>query len=444
MEGLWNSLKGRLGDIFPQDVVATWFHPLVCRRDITDILVLEAENDFTAIWLQDNYRVVLEKRLSEIAGHDIPIQFRVNSHSHAPVIPMVVRAVPPSSAGSCEKGLNPTNTFENFVVGNGNQLAHAASVAVAKAPARAYNPLFVYGNTGLGKTHLMQAVAHKVLSLQPRTKIVYISTEKFTNEFIYAIQENSLTKFRKKYRSTDVLLIDDIHFLSGKERIQEEFFHTFNELFESQKQIFLCSDRPASEIARLENRLVSRFQWGLVCDVQPPDFETRVAILSKKAKALRLSLDQKVLEFLAERVTRNVRRMEGSLNRLAGYSQLLSSTPLTIESVESILRDILQEEMILQVNVEDIQRGVCDFYKLNLADLLGQRRPANIAFPRQVAMYLSRLMTTKSLQEIGSAFGGRDHGTVMHACRSVENAMQQDLSTKRTIDFLKQKLLHKT
>ncbi len=447
MDVLWKILKGQLGNLFSPETFGTWFQPLHCRPDIEDQMVLETSNDFTAIWLQDNYKALLEKKLSEVAGYPIPINFKANGQdlpssvaNHKPVAHETnIKAIVTS-----EKGLNPKNTFENFIVGNGNQLAHAAAVAVANAPAKAYNPLFLYGNTGLGKTHLMQAVAHHILSLQPQAKIVYISTEKFTNEFIHAIQENSLNKFRKKYRGSDVLLIDDVHFLSGKERIQEEFFHTFNEIFESQKQIFLCSDRPASEISRLESRLVSRFQWGLVCDIQPPDFETRVAILSKKAQALGLKLEPKVLEFLAERVTKNVRRMEGSLNRLAGYNQLLKAEPLTISSVEHILQDILQEETALQVNIEDIQKAICDFYKLNLSDLVSKKRPANIAFPRQVAMYLCRLMTVKSLQEIGIAFGGRDHGTVIHACKSVENTMQQDPSTKRTVTFLQQKLVNKS
>jgi chromosomal replication initiator protein len=410
-------------------------------------MVLEADNEFSAIWLQDNYKTMMERKLAEVAGHDITVQFISGSEKPVGVVSSLKgdSKMGPRATVMLEKGqLNPRNTFENFVVGNGNQLAHAASVAVAKSPARAYNPLFLYGNTGLGKTHLMQAVAHHVWATQPGAKIVYISTEKFTNEFIYAIQENSLAKFRKRYRGTDVLLIDDVHFLSGKERIQEEFFHTFNELFESQKQIFLCSDRPASEISRLENRLISRFQWGLVCDIQPPDFETRLAILSKKAQMLGLKLDTKILEFLAERVTRNVRRMEGSLNRLAGYGQLLNAGPLTLSTVENILRDILQEETAMRVEVEDIQKVVCDFYKINLSDLLGKKRPANIVFPRQMAMYLSRIMTSKSLQEIGIAFGGRDHGTVIHACKSIENSMQQDASVKRTVFFLQQKVLTKS
>ncbi|PIP59885.1 MAG: chromosomal replication initiator protein DnaA [Verrucomicrobia bacterium CG22_combo_CG10-13_8_21_14_all_43_17] len=335
--------------------------------------------------------------------------------------------------------LNPKNTFENFVVGPGSQLAHAACIAVANAPAQAYNPLFLYGNTGLGKTHLMHAVAHQVLKNKPDANVVYISTEKFTNEFIHAIQENTLVAFRKRYRNVDILLIDDIHFLSGKERIQEEFFHTFNELFESGKQIFLASDRPAAEIAKLESRLLSRFQWGLVTDIQAPDLETRVAILSKKSAAMALDIPQKVLEFLAERVSRNVRRLEGALTRVASYLAI-NRGKIEVSTVERLLQDILREEAKCQITVEGIQKKVCDYYHIRQADMLSKKRPANIAFPRQIAMYLSRLLTRKSFQEIGERFGGRDHGTVIHACKTVENMIEQDESVKRNLDYLQGQL----
>ncbi len=446
---LWVSLRGELQKIYPADIFSTWFQSLACLENAPEgTMVLETSNDFAAMWLQNNYREVLENKLLAIAGVPLTVEFKSRETEEAPQLAArslskQIKTVGASAHLSSGQGLNPQNTFENFVVGAGSQLAHAAAVAIANAPAKAYNPLFLYGNTGLGKTHLMHAVGHHILRQQPTAKVVYISTERFTNDFIYAIQENQLAKFRKKYRGSDVLLIDDIHFLSGKERIQEEFFHTFNELFESQKQIFLCSDRPASEIAKLESRLVSRFQWGLVCDIQPPDFETRVAILSKKAQSMHLALDPSVLEFLAERVTKNVRRMEGALNRILSYQRLLHVNNLDIEHVEKILEDILQEELASQVTLDDIQKKICEFYHVSLSDILGKKRPANIAFPRQVAMYLCRLLTPMSLQEIGAAFGGRDHGTVIHACKSVENSIQQEPTTKRTIQFLQQKLLTK-
>lgn len=451
---LWNALQEQLKAVFSNDIFNTWFKPLECDPEAPEgKMVLRTSNEFATLWLQNNYQEILEKKLAQLTEYPLIVEFRTHETKVSAAAPQVAittkpvaKAIKTANASgqlTSGQGLSPQNTFENFIVGAGSQLAHAAAVAVANAPGRAYNPLFLYGNTGLGKTHLMQAVGHHVLKNQPNAKVIYITTERFTNDFIYAIQENQLSKFRKKYRGADVLLIDDIHFLAGKERIQEEFFHTFNELFESQRQIFLCSDRPASEIAKLENRLVSRFQWGLVCDIQPPDFETRVAILTKKAQSMNLVLETDVIEFLAERVTKNVRRMEGALNRILGYQKLLHTASLSVEKVESMLQDILQEELAAQVTIEDIQKGICDFYHLSLADLLSKKRPANIAFPRQVAMYLCRILTPASLQEIGIAFGGRDHGTVIHACKSVENALQQEPTTKRTLQFLQQKLSSK-
>ena len=312
-------------------------------------------------------------------------------------------------------------------------------MAVANSPASSYNPLFLYGDTGLGKTHLMHAIAQQVQQAQPHLRVAYISSEKFTNEFIHAIQDRSFTRFRNRYRKVDVLLIDDIHFLAEKERIQEEFFHTFNDLFESQKQIVLSSDRPANEIAKLENRLVSRFQWGLVVDIQPPDLETRQAILAKKAAAMNVDLDEEVLEFLAKRVTRNIRRMEGALTRVACFADH-GNKPVDITVAEGLLQDILQEEARLSITVEKIQKKVADYHHLHLADMVSRRRPNNIAFPRQIAMYLSRLLTNLSLKEIGDTFGGRDHGTVIHACTSVENRMELEESVKHTVEYLQSQL----
>jgi chromosomal replication initiator protein len=281
----------------------------------------------------------------------------------------------------------------------------------------------------------MHAVAHQMLSNNPKAHIAYVSTEKFTNEFIHAIREKKLAKFRKYYRNVDALLVDDIHFLSGKEGTQEEFFHTFNDLFESGRQIFLASDRPANEIERLENRLVSRFQWGLVTDIQAPDFETRVAILRKKAATMRLEMDDEVMEFLAERVSRNVRRMEGALTRIASYNSLINKS-LDLDAVERLLSDLFQEEAAAKVTVNQIQNKVSDYYKIRFSELVGRRRTSAIVFPRQVAMYISRTLTSDPLKSIGEAFGGRDHGTVIHACKQVENMMEQDATVKRAVDYL--------
>jgi chromosomal replication initiator protein len=455
-DALWPQLTREIRLLFNDDLYSEWFMPLVCLEERSDCLVLETPTEFSAIWIEENYLKIVVQKACELAGSPVEIELRSAGHAQNPVNRIessmangamkrsILTASDRPASIATAKGresfpLNPKNTFENFVIGGGNQLAHAACMAVANAPAKAYNPLFIYGETGLGKTHLMHAVAHHVLKRRPEAKITYISCEKFTNEFIRAIQENSLIKFRKYYRSVDVLLIDDVQFLSGKERIQEEFFHTFNELFEAQKQIFLTSDRPANEISKLESRLLSRFQWGLVADIQCPDMETRLAILSKKAKALNLEIPENILNFLAERVSRNVRRLEGALIRVNSYSALVKK-PIDIPKVEELLEDILREEVQNQISIEKIQKKVTEHYNLRAQDMISKRRPSNIAFPRQIAMYISRMMTGSSLQEIGESFGGRDHGTVIHACKTVENMMEQDASVKQSVDYLMKQL----
>jgi chromosomal replication initiator protein len=439
---IWESVKADFLNIFPSDVHRTWFEPIVTLEESDDTIVLGVQNDFAVIWIQENYLDVITKRLSLAVGHRINVTLRAagdGTQLQSTEQPKQQQKYRPESRERAICPLNSKNTFENFVVGSGSQMAHAACVAVASTPGRAYNPLFLYGDTGLGKTHLMQAVAHQILKQAPRTHVVYTSTEKFTNEFISALQQNSLPRFRQKYRGIDVLLIDDIHFLSGKERIQEEFFHTFNELFEAQRQILLCSDRPASEISKLESRLVSRFQCGLVTDIQAPDFETRMAILAKKATAINLRLPQDVIECLANRVSSNVRKLEGALTRLASYSSL-THAPINIEAAEHLLHDLFHEESSVQISVAHIQQKVAEYYRLKLADMVSKRRPAGIAFPRQIAMYLCRVMTAQSLSDIGNEFGGRDHGTVIHACKTVESMIDQDVSVKRAVDYL-QKLI---
>ena len=426
-----------------------WFEPLRCLAVTEDSLVLAVPNDFAAIWIHDNYLDLISQRLRLAAGRMVHVSLKKadqpGGEASAPITEPKSRAPQAkrtlryderlASAGS----LNPRNSFENFVVGPNNQLAHAASLAVAQAPAQAYNPLFIHGSTGLGKTHLMHAIGHSILQRNPEARIAYLSTEKFTNEYIHAIQENALTKFRQRYRSVDVLLVDDVQFLAGKERIQEEFFHTFNDLFESQKQIVISSDRPVTEIATLEARLVSRFQWGLSADIQSPDFETRVAILKTKAATLKVTLPMPVIEFMAQHISKNIRRLEGALIKISSYAALTGKT-LDLASAELLLKDVLMEEAQNRLNIEGIQKRVADHYQIRHSDMTSKRRPSAIAFPRQIAMYLSRQLTRHSLQEIGQAFGGRDHGTVIHAVKTVENMMEQDDSVRGSVDFLKSQL----
>jgi len=454
-------VDSELRNLFPTDVYEMWFQDLVCSKETDQKLVLVASNEFNAIWIENNYLDIISKQVCSFAGCKVDIvvvsREKVRTDSdHAPSDKEPSSQVAKDNSrhrltkkfGIREQNiivehalLNPGNTFDNFIVGSGNQLSHAASIAVANAPGRAYNPLFIYGETGLGKTHLMHAVAHQMLANNKNARIAYVSTEKFTNEFIHAIRENKLSKFRKYYRNVDVLLIDDIHFLAGKESTQEEFFHTFNELFESGRQIFLVSDRPANEIEKLENRLVSRFQWGLVTDIQAPDFETRVAILRNKAIAMNISLDSEIMDFLAERVSRNVRRMEGALTRIAGYDSLINKK-LDLESVEQLLSDLLHEESLAKVTIDQIQKKVAEFYQIRFSELIGRRRTSEIVFPRHVAMYICRTLTSDPLKLIGDAFGGRDHGTVIHACKQVENMIEQDGSVKRGVDYLIKQLTH--
>ena len=374
----------------------------------------------------------------------LKIKFKIaNGNGTAPAPAKATRSRKAAASRKVNEGdliFNPRNTFETFVVGSNNSFAHAAAMAVAQQPGKAYNPLFLYGGTGLGKTHLLHAVGQHMVATKKTAKVSYVTSEKFTNEYIAAIQENQLVKFRKKYRQTDVLLIDDIQFLAGKERIQEEFFHTFNTLHEANKQVVLTCDRPASEIQNLEHRLVSRFEWGLVTDLQPPDVETRLAILGNKVKTMGVEIPEEVLTFLANRIRTNIRRLEGALIRVASYAHL-TGKELTNDVVENLLREILQEEGRHTITIEVIQKKVAEKFDLRMADMTSKRRPENIAFPRQIAMFLSRHLTEHSLSAIGETFGGRDHGTVLHACRLVKDRMEIDANVRQTVHYLEKQLL---
>ncbi|XHR28982.1 MAG: chromosomal replication initiator protein DnaA [Chthoniobacteraceae bacterium] len=459
---IWKHIADAIRPEVSGDTFQRWFKAIALLAADENQITLRVPNNIYQLWIETNYMGLLQSSLVKVLGSPRKVNFTI---ADTPPEKEPAEAVP--SAGGAAKapsrhtpaaaaaaangsancngekmppnGLNPRNTFDSFVVGTNNQFAHAAALAVAQNPAKTYNPFFLYGGVGLGKTHLMHAIGQHVLGAKKGGKVVYLSSEKFTNEFIDAIQNGKLVKFRNKYRQADVLLIDDIQFLAGKERSQEEFFHTFNTLFDGHKQIILSSDRPPSEIQNLEGRLVSRFEWGLTAELQPPDIETRVAILRKKAQAMTIKLDPSIYEFLAERIKTNVRRLEGALMRVASFSSL-SGRELTPETVEHLLKDILQEEARRAVTIEQIQRKVAEHYDVRLADMTSKRRPANIAFPRQVAMYLARELTKTSLSEIGDAFGGRDHGTVLHACRLVKERMVGDDQVRQTVSFLDSQL----
>jgi chromosomal replication initiator protein len=445
---IWAAAQEHLRSMLSADTYNLWFAPLHVSDHDQNGIVLDVANEFCEVWLKDNYMSLLQDVVALAAGRQIPVKFKVGAAAPtlkpAPASPADKQKSPENAlergANTAEVIFNPKNTFETFVVGNNNNFAYAAAQAVAQSPGKSYNPLFLYGGVGLGKTHLLHAIGQYVVNHKKGARVAYVSSEKFTNEYIDGIQNNQLVRFRKKYRQTDVLLIDDIQFLAGKERIQEEFFHTFNALHEAHKQIVLTCDRPASEIQNLEQRLVSRFEWGLVTDLQPPDVEMRLAILNKKAQLMGVLLPEDVLNFLANRIRTNIRRLEGALIRVASYASL-TGKKLSIEVVEGLLREILHEEGRYSISIETIQKKVAEHFDIRLADMTSKRRPENIAFPRQVAMFLSRQMTESSLSVIGEAFGGRDHGTVLHACRLVKDRMEIDPNVRQVVSYLEKQLL---
>src|SRR5437870_8310571 len=450
IEETWEAAQKHLRSKLSADTYNLWFAPLRAHAQDNNILVLEVPNDFCEVWLKDNYTGLLQDVVALASGRQLEIQFKVGNNSAAAALaPPETRSSKPTllqpppgqkNNNSPERGFNPKNKFDTFVVGDNNNFAHAAALAVAQSPGKSYNPLFVYGGVGLGKTHLLHAIGHHVAKHSQQAHVAYVSCEQFTNEYIEGIQNHQLVRFRKKYRQTDVLLIDDVQFLAGKERIQEEFFHTFNALHESHKQIVLTCDRPASEFQNLEHRLVSRFEWGLVTDLQPPDVEMRLAILHKKAQVMGVVLPDDVINFLANRIRTNIRRLEGALIRVASYASL-TGKKLSVEVVEGLLREILHEEGRFSINIEAIQKKVAEHFDIRLADMTSKRRPENIAFPRQVAMFLSRQMTESSLSVIGEAFGGRDHGTVLHACRLVKDRMEVDATVRQVVSYLEKELM---
>ena len=437
----WEQISKRIRDRVSSDGFDRWFSGVRIAAISNDTVTLCVPNPIHQFFIESNYLPIVKESVQATLPTVTQVEFTSSNEVEiAPRPSAPTQKAPREKAPATLAGaMNPRNTFEAFVVGSNNEFAHSAALAVAKSPATTYNPLFIYGVSGLGKTHLLHAIGHHVQATNKSAKIVYLSSEQFTNEFIDAIQHGTLVKFRKKYRQADVLLIDDIQFFAGKERSQEEFFHTFNALHDGHKQIILSSDRPASEIEKLEHRLVSRFEWGMTAEIQPPDTETRIAILRSKAEGLNLKPEPWIIEFLADKIRNNVRRLEGALMRVASYTSL-SEKPITQESIENLLRDIFQEQARKTITIDAIQRRVAEHFDVRLADMTSKRRPANIAFPRQIAMFLSRQHTNSSLCDIGDAFGGKDHGTVIHACKLVKQRMEDDEKTRQIVGMLDSKL----
>lgn len=448
-DDIWNLAKGALRTSLNDNLFNLWFGSIKPLSMENHCLTLGVPDSMHLFWIEDNYLQVLKQAVVGVSpdAFDVKLEIAAMALKESETAQNDLFA-PSTDAPKAKKlptekaGENPMNrqyTFQTFVEGEGNRFARAAAQGVAKAPATTYNPLFIHGGVGLGKTHLMHAIGNSILEKKPHAKIVYITSEKFVNEFIDAMQNNTLVKFRKKYRSADVLLIDDIQFFAGKERSQEEFFHTFNSLKDAHKQIVLSCDRPASEVSNLEKRLISRFEWGMSAEINIPDAETREAILRKKAVLHRISLPDEIFHFLAERIQSNIRRLEGALIRLGVHCSLNNGT-MTIEAVETLLKDLLEKEQKKTVTIDIIQRKVAERFDIRVLDMTSKKRPSHIAFPRQIAMYLSRELTQISLSEIGDLFGGRDHGTVIHACKTIKDRMDQDPDIRQSIQSLVYKL----
>jgi len=384
-----------------------------------DVFVFSVPSRLAKEWVETRYSALIHGALREVLARAVSVQLTIAEEA----VPAAPVTLPPRPSEALH--LSPKYTFDTFVVGSGNRFAHAAAMAVAESPARAYNPLFIYGGVGLGKTHLLQAIGHHVIHRQGLTRVAYISSEKFTNELINAIRDDRTLEFRTRYRNVDVLLIDDIQFLAGKERTQEEFFHTFNTLHEASRQIIITSDRPPKEIPTLEDRLRSRFEWGLIADIQPPDLETRIAILRKKAELDGISVPDQVAEFIAQRIHSNIRELEGALVRVVAYASL-TRQPITVDLAAEILKTLLPAAASRPVTIPMLQKAVAEHFGIRVEEMRAKRRTKGVAFPRQVAMYLARELTDASLPRIGDEFGGRDHTTVMHACERVKEALAQD------------------
>ncbi len=423
---LWDEVLGKVEVKVNRHSFATWFRPTTMLSLQGSRLVIGVPNAQFREWLAKNYQAVIAEALGELGRAEVTVEFEDVRDAPTP------SEAAPSAEREAPATLNPKYTFESFVVGASNQFAHAAARAVAEIPSKSYNPLFLYGGVGLGKTHLMHAIGHYIQARQRRLNLCYISTDRFINEMINSIRFDRLPAFRQKYRAVDVLLVDDIQFIAGKDRTQEEFFHIFNALHDGQKQIVISSDCPPRQIPTIEERLHSRFEWGLIADIQPPDLETKVAILRKKAEAERVEIPENVALFIASRVRTNIRELEGSLIRLIAYASL-TGREIDLPLAQEVLRDLLQTDE-KPVTMEMIQKFVADHYNVKLAELKAKNNSRSVAVPRQIAMYLAKTLTDASLPEIGKGFGGKHHSTVIHSVRKIDHLRQRDPEFDRLIN----------
>lgn len=445
---LWAEILSVLKKDITAQSFETWLKPLRAAELTDDLFTIAVPNKFFKEWLTDHYAPAIRKAAGLINKTNLRVDFIINS-TNDNIIPEKNYTPAPTETLTVhphqrtDTYLNPKYTFDSFVIGSSNRFAHAASAAVAESPARAYNPLFIYGGVGLGKTHLMQAVGHFILEKNPNAKLSYTTSERFTNQLINAIRTRTTMQFREKYRSVDILLIDDIQFIAGKDSTQEEFFHTFNALYDSHKQVVISSDRSPKDIPGLEERLISRFEWGLVTDIQPPDLETRVAILKKKAEREIVKIPDDVIFFIAEKIRSNIRELEGSLIRVVAYS-LLTNNPISIVIAAEVLKDAIKEDAFSKViTVEKIQKVIADNFDIKVVDIKKGGRSKVIAYPRHLAMYLSRELTNHSLVEIGEFFGGRDHTTVLHAYEKIKNLLTTDYRLSELLTTLTNRIKNK-
>jgi chromosomal replication initiator protein len=436
-ESLWNEVAGRLKGALNETTYRTWFAEAEGAELSDDAFVLGVPNDFTREWIEGHFLGLIGAAVRDVTGQERRVALSVNERLPVDTPSPVAEAKPrqPAAVGA-DSGMNPKYTFDLFVIGSSNRFAHAAALAVAEAPAQAYNPLFIYGGTGLGKTHLMQAIAQYVAEHSGDLSVRYVTSETFMNDFINSLRDKRIEGFKQRYRTYDLLLVDDVQFFEHKERIQEEFFHTFNSLYEAGSQIVMSSDRPPRDIATLEERLRSRFEWGLITDIQPPDLETRIAILRKKVKTDGIHVaDPQVLSFIASRISTNIRELEGALTRVVAFSSLTGRS-LSVELAEDVLKDVFPQGEAAEVSIRRIQELVSERFQLSMDELCGDKRSQNIVYPRQVAMYLSRELTDSSLPKIGKEFGGRDHTTVIHATSKIARLIREDRSVYNLVQEL--------
>src|SRR5512141_2874712 len=440
LEEIWNKVLSIIESKVGDSVFSLWFKPIRLSQLKEHIATLEIPNRFFKEWIEDSYPNLIKDSLENVVGYSVTLKYRVEEKQDT-TQQKIISQLENKRIRLANKGvyLNPKYTFENFITGNSNQFAHAAAIAVAESPGKTYNPLFIYGGVGLGKTHLMHSIGNKVMTGKHDFSVLYVSSEQFTNEVVSAIRHEKMSELKEKYRNLDLLLLDDVQFIANKTATQEEFFYTFNALYEKQKQIVISCDRPPKEISDVTDRLRSRFNMGLIADIQPPDIETKIAIICKKAEMMEIrNIPPEVANFLATRIKSNIRDLEGSLIRIAAQASL-TGEEINLETTKKILKDIIHDDE-RPITTEMIQKIVCEFYNLSLSDIKAKRRTKDIALPRQVAMYLSKQVTNSSLSDIGKNFGGKDHATVIYACKQIHERKMKDETFSRMLENLVQKL----